>query len=165
MKTLLLMRHAKASPSQAGVSDSDRPLLDEGRDAAERIGNFIKMERLTVDAALSSPAVRARQTIDAVLHAAGMSLKVHGDERLYEGGPLRLLEVLSEVDDSRNSVLLVGHNPVLEEFVQLLTGETIHLSPGTLAQIDIDATQWSGIGEMKSMLRRVVRPKELPTRH
>ena len=165
MKTLLLMRHAKASPSHAGVSDSDRPLLDEGRDAAERVGEFLKMETLKIDAALSSPAVRARQTIDAVLQAAGMSLKVHADERLYEGGPLRLLEVLSEVDDSLNSVLLVGHNPVLEEFVQLLTGETIHLSPGTLAQIDIDATQWSGMGEMRSTLRRVVRPKELPTSH
>ena len=163
MKTLLLMRHAKASPSHAGVSDSDRPLLDEGRDAAERVGKFLKQETLKIDAALSSPAVRARQTIDTVLQAAGMSLKVHGDERLYEGGPLRLLEVLSEVDDSLNSVLLVGHNPVLEEFVQLLTGETIHLSPGTLAQVELDATQWNGIGEVKSALRRVVRPKELPT--
>ena len=157
------MRHAKASPSHAGVSDSDRPLLDEGRDAAERIGEFLKMETLKIDAALSSPAARARQTIDAVLQAAGMSLKVHADERLYDDGPLRLLEVLSEVDDSLNSVLLVGHNPVLEEFVQLLTGETIHLSPGTLAQIDIDATQWSGMGEMRNTLRKVVRPKDLPT--
>lgn len=163
MKTLLLMRHAKASPSHAGVSDSDRPLLDEGRDAAARIGEFLKMETLKIDAALSSPAVRARQTIDAVLQAAGMSLKVRADERLYEGGPLRLLDVLSEVGDSMNSVLLVGHNPVLEEFVQLLTGETIHLSPGTLAQIDIDTTQWSGIGEMRKTLRRVLRPKDLPT--
>ena len=163
MKTLLLMRHAKASPSHAGGSDSDRPLLDEGRNAAARIGEFLKTETLTIDAALSSPAVRARETIDAVLQAAGMSLKVHADARLYEGGPLRLLEVLSEVDDSLNSVLLVGHNPVLEEFVQLLTAQTIHLSPGTLAQIEIDATQWSGIGEMRNALRRVVRPKELPT--
>ena len=162
MKTLLLMRHAKASPSHAGLSDSDRPLLDAGRNAAERIGEFLKMETLKIDASLCSPAVRARQTIDAVLQAAGMSLKVHGDERLYEGGPLRLLEVLSEVADRLNSVLLVGHNPVLEEFVQLLTGETIHLSPGTLAQIDLDTTQWSGIGETKNTLRRVVRPKELP---
>jgi phosphohistidine phosphatase len=88
---------------------------------------------------------------------------VHADQRLYEGGPLRLLEVVSEVDDSLNSVLLVGHNPVLEEFVQLLTAQTIHLSPGNLAQIDIDATQWSGMGEMRNTLRRVVRPKDLPT--
>lgn len=161
MKTLLLMRHAKASPSQAGLADSDRSLLDEGRDAAERIGKFLKKESLNVDAAVSSPAVRAGQTIVTVLRAAGMSLEVRTDHRLYEGGRLRLLEVLSEVDASLNSVLLVGHNPVLEEFVQLLTGETVSLSPGTLAQLDFEVTQWSEIGKTKNTVRRVVRPKEL----
>lgn len=161
MKTLLLMRHAKASTSQTGLADIDRSLLDEGRDAAERIGKFLKRESLKVEAALSSPAVRARQTIDGVLRAAEISLEVRTDHRLYEGGQLRLLEVLSEVDANLNSVLLVGHNPVLEEFVQLLTGETVSLSPGTLAQLDLEVTQWSEIGETKNTVRRVVRPKEL----
>lgn len=155
------MRHAKASSSQPGVSDLDRPLLDEGRDAAGRIGKFLKNEMLAVDVALSSPAIRARETIDAVLKAAGLSLKLHADQRLYEGGSGRLLEALSEVDENLNSVLLVGHNPVLEELVQLLTQETVSLSPGTLTQIDVEATPWSEIGSTTNKLRRVVRPKEL----
>jgi phosphohistidine phosphatase len=161
MKTLLLMRHAKASPTQPGVSDFDRPLLDEGIDAGERIGKFLKHEMLTVDAALSSPALRARQTIDAVLKTAGLSLNIHADQRLYEGGSGRLLEALSEVDENLHSVLLVGHNPVLEELVQLLTQETVSLSPGTLTQIDVGAIPWSEIGSTTNKLRRVVRPKEL----
>lgn len=155
------MRHAKASPSHASVSDFDRPLLDEGRDAAKRIGEFLSREMLTVDAAVTSPAIRARQTIDVALQAAGMFLEARADDRLYEGGPLLILEVLSEVNSSLNSVLLVGHNPVLEEFVQLLTGETVNLSPGTLAQVDLEASKWGEIGETKNTLRRVVRPKEL----
>ena len=155
------MRHAKASPSQPGVSDFDRPLLDEGRDAAERIGKFLKNQMQTVDAALSSPAMRSRQTTAAVLKAAGFSLNVHADQRLYEGGSGRLLETLSEVDENLNSVLLVGHNPVLEELVQLLTQETVSLSPGTLTQIDLEGTPWSEIGSTTNKLRRVVRPKEL----
>ena len=59
-----------------------------------------------------------------------MSLEVRADYRLYEGGPSLIREVLSEVDASVNSVLLVGHNPVLEEFLQLLTGETVICPPG-----------------------------------
>ena len=160
-RSLLLMRHAKASPSTGGVSDSDRPLLAEGKDAATRVGAFIKREQFAVDFAISSPAVRARETIESVLQAAGMSLQVHADPRLYEGGPLRLLEVLAEVDNNLKAVLVVGHNPVLEEFVHLLTEESVHLSPGTLAHLDLAATEWSEVSRVKHKLRRVVRPKEL----
>ena len=159
MKTLLLMRHAKASND--GAADIDRTLLDEGREAAQRIGKALKADNLTIDLALSSPAVRARETITALLKTTESSLDVQYDERLYEGGPLRLLEVLSEVDESLNTVLLVGHNPVLEEFIQLITNETVHLSAGTLAHIGVEADNWSEIGEAKCYLRKTVRPQEL----
>ena len=155
------MRHAKASSSTAGVSDLDRPLLDEGRDAAARVGAFLKREQLAIDFAISSPAVRTRETIESVLQAAEVSLQVHADQRLYEGGPLRLVEVLAEVDDNLKAVLVVGHNPVLEELVHLLTGESVHLSPGTLAHLDLDAATWGEISGGKHKLSGVVRPKEL----
>jgi len=160
-RTLLLMRHAKASPTIAGVSDLARPLLAEGRSAAALVGSFIKREQLAIDCALSSPAVRARETIDWVLAAAGLALNVNIDQRLYEGGPQLLVEVLADVDNDLRVVLLVGHNPVLEDLVHLLTGERVHLSPGTLAQVDVAATRWSEVGSAKNKLRRVVRPKEL----
>jgi phosphohistidine phosphatase len=159
MKTLLLMRHAKASHD--GAADIDRPLLDEGREAAQRVGKFLKDDNLTVDLALSSPAVRARETITAVLNTAGSSLDVRYDERLYEGGSLRLLEVLSELDEALNTVLLVGHNPVLEEVIQLMTNETVHLSAGTLAHIEVEAQNWNEIGEARGGIRKIVRPQEL----
>lgn len=155
------MRHAKASPGTAGVSDSDRPLLAEGRDAAARVGAFLRREQHTIDFTISSPALRARETIESVLQAAGVSLNVNTDQRLYEGGPLRLVEVLAEIDDDLKAVLLVGHNPVLEELVELLTGESVHLSPGTLAHLELAATKWSEIRKVKHKLHGVVRPKEL----
>ncbi len=133
------MRHAKASPSTAGIADVDRPLLDEGRDAAARVGAFLKREKLTVDVALSSSAIRAQETIESVLRSAGIALKVRTDQRIYDGGSLRLLEVLSEVDDNLKTVLLVGHNPVLEDLVQHLTEESVHLSPATLTQVELAA--------------------------
>ncbi|MFZ0063623.1 MAG: histidine phosphatase family protein [Pyrinomonadaceae bacterium] len=160
-RTLLLMRHAKASPTIAGVSDLARPLLAEGRSAAALLGSFIKREQLAIDCALSSPAVRARQTIDSVLEAAGLSLNVNIDQRLYEGGPHLLVEVLVEIDNDLRAVLLVGHNPVLEDLVHLLTGERVHLSPGTLTHLEVAATRWSEVGSAENKLRRVVRPKDL----
>lgn len=161
MRTLLLMRHAKASASTAGIADVDRPLLDEGRDAAARVGAFLKRENLRLDVALSSSAIRAQETIESVLRAAGSSLKVRPDQRLYDGGSLRLIEVLSEVDDNLETILLVGHNPVLEDLVQHLTGESVHLSPATLTHVELVTEKWSEIDAAKNKLRRVVRAKEL----
>ena len=155
------MRHAKASPSTAGVADFDRPLLQEGRAAAARVGSFLNHEKLLPDLALSSSAVRARETIGSVLQAAGMSLKVRADQRLYEGGSLLLLEVLSEVEEDLRTVLLVGHNPVLEEVVQELTGESVHLSAGALAHVELDAAKWSEIHATNHKLCRVLQPQEL----
>ena len=161
MKTLMLMRHAKASPSVPGVADFDRPLLEEGRMAAALVGSFLKREQFTIDVAISSPAVRARETIESVLQAAGMSLEVQVDQRLYEGGSLLLLEVLSEIDDDLEAVLLVGHNPVLEDLVQHLTGESVHLYPATLTHVESDAGKWSEIHAATHKLRSVVRAKDL----
>lgn len=155
------MRHAKASPSTAGVSDFDRPLVEEGRVGAARVGSFLKREKFKVDEAISSPAIRARETIESVLQAAGMSLKVRADQRLYEGGSLALLEVLAEVDNDLQTVLLVGHNPVLEDFVQHLTGESVHLSPATLTHVELDVEEWSEIHAATNKLCRVVRARDL----
>ena len=155
------MRHAKASPSTAGIADVDRPLLDEGRDAAARVGAFLKREKLTVDVALSSSAVRAQETIESVLRSAGIALKVRTDQRIYDGGSFRLLEVLSEVDDNLKTVLLVGHNPVLEDLVQHLTEVSVHLSPATLTQVELADEKWSAIPAGRNKLLRVVRAKEL----
>lgn len=155
------MRHAKASPTTAGVADFDRPLLEEGRVAAALVGLFLKREEFEVDLALCSPAARARETIESVLQAAGVSLKARADQRLYEGGSLLLLEVLSEVEDNPETVLLVGHNPVLEQVVHQLTGESVQLSAGSLCHVELDAARWSEIHATSHKLCRVVRPQEL----
>lgn len=160
MKTLLLMRHAKAASSHPSIADFDRPLLDEGQAAARRIGKFLKGETM-VDTAFSSTAARARETIETVLQFAAMPIEVRYDQRIYDGGPLRLLEVVSEIHDDLNAVLLVGHNPALEELVEVLTGEDVDLAPGTLAKIDLEVNEWGGIGAGNGVLDNVVRPKEL----
>lgn len=161
MKTLLLLRHAKTAPAQSSQADIDRPLTAEGRQAAERIGEFIWKDGLTITAALCSPALRARETMDLVLSAAKLSLVPSYDSTIYEGGPAALLEVISAVEDDAKGLLVVGHNPTVEDLQTILTGQGAHFSPGTLAKIVFETETWGEIGSAKGTLQRIVSPKDL----
>jgi len=161
MKTLLLMRHAKAASTQVGSTDTERPLTAEGREAAERIGEFIRKKGLEVDLGLSSSALRARETREIVTKAAGLGLEGSDDPRIYEAGAGELLEIISAFDDDLTTVFLVGHNPTLEDLLPILTGNSTHLSPGTLAKIDLETQHWSDAVTGKGKLDWIVRPKDL----
>jgi phosphohistidine phosphatase len=161
MRTLILLRHAKSSWKDDSLQDFDRPLNRRGRGAAELIGRFIRGQKLKPDLVLSSPAIRARETIDTVLQSFGRPLEVRYDERIYEAGPLRLLEVISHVEENLKVVLLVGHNPGLEELLELLTAQYEHLPTAALAKITIETDKWSEIGEKRGWLDWLVKPKEL----
>jgi phosphohistidine phosphatase len=161
LKTLFLLRHAKSSWADEDLADIERPLKERGRKAAATIGRFLRKERVNPDLVLSSCAVRARETIDIVLKAAKLRTEIRYDERIYEASPLRLLEVILQIDSDRKSVLLVGHNPGMEELLQLLTGNVEHMPTAALAKIALKTSKWSGVGARKGTLEWFVKPKEL----
>jgi phosphohistidine phosphatase len=145
MKTLLLLRHAKAENAAPGSSDINRTLNERGKIEAQAIGTFIRKQNLTVELVLCSPAVRARESEELVLSADDVAANVRYDQRIYEAAPHQLLEVISEVDDNKSVVLLVGHNPGMEELLTALTGREEPLSTGTLAKIDFSFDVWSRV--------------------
>ena len=161
MKTILLLRHAKAENGSSGLPDLDRALNDRGRKEAQAIGTFIRKQNLELDLVLSSPAKRARETTELVLASADLAVEVRYEQRIYEAGPLQLLEVVSQIEAERSTVLLVGHNPGMEELLRQLTGRLEHMATGTLAKIDLKADRWSGVSEEKGSLDWIVKPKEL----
>lgn len=161
MKTLLLLRHAKAENSSPGSSDLNRKLNERGRKEAQAIGKFIKKQNLKFDLVLSSPAERARETTALVLDSAEIPSLVRYDQQIYEASPLRLLEVISKVEEDISAILLVGHNPGMEELVQLLTDRVEQLATATLVKVNLSADQWSKTHEDKALLDWIVRPKEL----
>ena len=174
MKALFLLRHAKAEDGGDGLPDFDRALNDRGRNEARAVGVFIRKQNVRLDLVLSSPAVRARETTELVLSSGELSLDVRYDQRIYEGGSLRLLEVISQLENEMSTVLLVGHNPGLEELLSLLTDRIEHLVTGTLAKVDLkpagqgpDADrprgmgEWSKVLEEKGTLDWAVKPKDL----
>src|SRR5215213_4931384 len=143
MRTLYLLRHAKSSWADESMRDFDRPLANRGREACATIGEFIKEKGIDFDLVLVSTAVRTRETIELVKERAEFRSEVRYDERIYEATTSQLLEVISQVDDDRESVLLVGHNPGIEDLIAVLTGEHVHVATATFAKIKINATQWS----------------------
>ncbi len=161
MKTLLLLRHAKSSWKDAALADFERPLNDRGRKAAGLIGKFIAKQDVNIDLVISSPAVRARETIDLVLRAARRSPELRFDQRVYEASPTRLLEVTSQIEDDRKSVMLVGHNPGMEELLTLLVGVEQHMPTASLAKVVLSSKKWDKILSEKGVLESFIRAREL----
>lgn len=161
MKTIHLLRHAKSSWKDPGQADFDRPLNGRGEEAAPLIGGFILKKKIRPDLILSSPAERARQTALLVIKSAKLAAELRFDERIYEANTARLLEVVSQIDESVGVALLVGHNPGMEDLVETLTGEKQSMPTAALARIILDIEKWSKVRERTGQLDWLVTPKEL----
>jgi phosphohistidine phosphatase len=147
MKTLLLMRHAKSSWSDAGLADHDRPLNKRGKQAAPEMGNLLRTEGLTPDLILCSTARRARQTAKAVALACGYEGTIESQRDLYFSDASCYLDILRHLPDRVNLVLVVGHNPETEELVELLTGSAERMTTAAIAHLDLPISHWYELTE------------------
>ncbi len=119
MKRLVVLRHAK-SDWPAGVADRDRPLGRRGRRDAPAAGLWIAEHVGVPDMVWCSPARRTRETWELLAPHLGGSPDVTFDERIYEADVASLIEVLRETLKGTSTVLLVGHNPGVQELVLTL---------------------------------------------
>ncbi|MET8948645.1 histidine phosphatase family protein [Streptomyces sp. NPDC004542] len=124
LRRLLVLRHAK-SARPPGVPDHDRPLAPRGRRDAPAAGRALAAADPLPDLALCSTAVRARQTWELASAQWGTPPPVRFDPRLYAAGAAELLQVVREVPPEVATLLLVGHNPGLEDLVLTLAGEAL----------------------------------------
>lgn len=122
MKRVLLLRHAKSSWDFPELSDHDRPLNDRGRNAASRMGRYLEEREIFPDLILSSPAVRARDTAERVMAALSQSPDFKTDARLYLRGVGGILEAIRNSEARYGEILIVGHNPAMQEFAIGLDG-------------------------------------------
>ena len=161
MLTLYLLRHAKSSWDDASKQDFERPLTNRGRKACATIGEYIQEKGIDFDLVLVSTAVRTRDTIELIKERAKFRGEVRYDQRIYEATVSQLLEIISQVDNDRESVLLVGHNPGIEELLALLTGDQQQVTTANFGKIKLKATKWSANLANKGTLEWIVRPKEI----
>ncbi len=159
MKTLYLLRHAKSSWDDPNLWDFDRPLNERGRNAAPFMADLMARRGHQPTILLCSPAERAKQTAQIVQDRAGIGAEIELDDRIYEASPQGLRQVVSELDDSIESALLVGHNPGIEGFIRYLTGAVEAMPTSALAVIDLNIDSWRSLNDACGMLRTVYRPK------
>ncbi len=163
MKTLLLMRHAKSSWNQAGLPDRDRPLNKRGRRDAPRMGELLRRQDLVPEWVVSSAARRARETAESVAEAAGYDGEILCLDQLYGAEPSQYLGALHAVPPPVGRVLLIGHNPGMEDLLELLTGEWERLPTAAIAHLLVPADRWEYVrGDGSAQLLRIWRPRELP---
>lgn len=147
MKTLLLLRHAKSSWDQPDLHDHDRPLNKRGKKEAPLVGKYLKDNDLVPDLVLSSTARRAHDTAQAAVEESGFEGQVDLYQDLYLSDTSCYLDILRCLPDEARRVLVVGHNPDLEEFLTLLTDDSEHLRTATLAQVDLPISSWQELNE------------------
>jgi phosphohistidine phosphatase len=162
MKSVLVLRHAKSSWKYPDKTDHERPLNKRGKRDAPLMGRLLKKERLVPDVIISSTAMRARATAEAIAKASGYKGDITFNRSLYASGPQAYIDVLHDLSDEYVRVLIIGHNPGLQELVEMLTGE-IHLMPTcSLAHVKFRVDKWSEIdNKIKGKVAGIWRPRDL----
>ncbi len=126
------------------------------------MGELVRQYGLIPELVISSDAVRARLTAEAVAEAARYAGEILLDRHLYMGSPADILSVFRKIAGNAETVMIVGHNPGLEELVEQLTGEQQDLPTAALAQIVLPIDQWRDLKlSTRGTLLGYWRPKEL----
>ena len=160
MKTLLILRHAKSSWDDPALEDHDRPLNDRGRRDAPRVGLMLKERNTIPDAILSSTAYRAQDTAKRICEHCSLDIKISSVPDFYPGRSQNYIQALSELPDDVKAVMVVGHNPGLEEFLASLTGVHEDLPTAALAHLELPINDWKELSiKTKATLIHIWRPK------
>jgi len=165
---LLILRHGKSDWS-TGDDDFDRPLVDRGKRGAQRMGVWLATNNMAPDYIVTSPAERALVTAEKSCKAMGNgSDDIVKDQRIYLADVEDLMEVIHGLPENKKRVMLVGHNPGLEELLLTLSSDEVQygedgklLPTATLAILHTDK-KWSKQGSGSAKLVKLIRPRELP---
>ncbi len=164
-KQLLVMRHAKSSWANSGITDFERPLNKRGYKVAPQVAEFIHAQGLTPDLVVSSPARRARTTAEIfVEHCDGMSLDQLVLEDSFYHAPARVYrEYLTQFSEPEvETLMFVGHNPGMESLIEQLGGDWEPMPTAAVAHFELKVDSWSELtGPIKAQLKNFWRPKEI----
>jgi phosphohistidine phosphatase len=163
-RRLYLLRHAKSSWKESGIPDHDRPLAGRGRKASKAMAKYLHEQRVRPQLVLCSSATRARQTFER-LEPLG-AREVHIERELYGADAATLLARLRDVPEAVGSVMVIAHNPGLEDLTRVLArdddGVGEKFPTGALATLAFSDREWASLERGTADLVDFVRPRELP---
>jgi phosphohistidine phosphatase len=167
MKELLILRHGKAEKEPVN-DDFNRELADKGKRHTQRMAVWLQQQQLIPDTIISSPASRALTTAQKCCKAMQMDARmIITDQRIYDDGVSGLIDILQEQNSKAKRLMLVGHNPTLDDLVEYLVKPTFtinsshRLSTASLAQLKLPAN-WNKNPQGSSKLIQVTHASSLP---
>jgi len=164
MKNLILARHAKSSWAVGALDDHERPLNDRGERDAPKMGAALAQRGNRPGAIVSSTAVRALATARVLAEALGFpNEKIVAKPEIYLAEPRVLLREVQQFDEAEETVLLVGHNPGMHDFANLLAGGAVIESFPTLAvaRLELNVTYWGEVEPNSGLLLELLTPRIL----
>lgn len=171
MKTLYLLRHAKSSWADPGLEDFERPLNNRGATAAPRMAAHMREQGWLPDLVLCSPARRAEQTWDLVSEVLTSDIPTKRLRSLYLASAGQLLSIVQRQPDSAKALLLIAHNPGMEQLAARLAGRgssqaalaslRVKYPTAALAVLQFDEDRWSKVAVGGGRLLHLVTPKTL----
>ena len=166
-----LFRHAKSDWVDPRARDFDRPLNARGEKGALLMGRHIRDSGLRFDRVLASPAVRVAETVELASKAFGRSFPVEWDRRIYLASSATLLDVLHGLEGDPAAVLMVGHNPGLEDLIFDLVPDDgasplrdeveVKFPTAAFAVLELPAERWADVAEGSARFTHLTRPRDL----
>ncbi|MDE2435303.1 MAG: histidine phosphatase family protein [Sphingomonadales bacterium] len=171
MKLLGLFRHAKSDWHDPRARDFDRPLNERGRKGAALMGQHIRDHGEQWNHVVASPAVRCAETIEIAAEAAGRPIAVNWDRRIYLASSATLADLLREQDNAFHSILMVGHNPGLEDLIFDLVPDDgssplrdiveVKFPTASFAVLELAIDSWADLTDKCARLVHLIRPRDL----
>ena len=162
-KRLFLVRHAKTEEGSRDKRDFDRILTNIGMQDATRLGKYFYSNDKKPDQILSSDAARASATAELLASQMKYEIsRIHLNHEIYDASVRTLFELVTQLKDEWDSVMIVGHNPVINYLAEYLSGADIgHMSTGSCACIVFDSESWREVSQGGGTLENYIVSKEL----
>ena len=174
MKRLVLLRHAKAEPAGSGIDDRKRELLPRGRDDSSAMGKHLARRNIAFDLILSSSARRSVDTLERICGQLPATQRIEILDALYLAAPRELLATIRSVAENVKTLMLIGHNPGVEQLAASLAREPVKrkerdyfdligekFPTGAMVVLDFSLRRWRDIGPSQGKLIDFVRPRDL----
>jgi phosphohistidine phosphatase len=160
MKTVYIVRHGKAVPASANVADADRLLTDTGVARTWKVAQYMAESKPVIDHIIASPAERAFTTALIIADKLGIqAAKVVAEEKLFTGDDSDAIELIEALDDSVNSVMIVGHNPVITLLANRFANPKLDSLPTTgVVSVHLDTDKWIDLKKAKVIQNFTVWP-------
>ncbi len=160
MKTLYIVRHAKAEEAKPGLKDFDRRLIERGIEQATQVSKMLHKQSLTVDVIFSSPAARALSTAHIIAKGIHYPInRIQTISEMYEASVDDLLEIISMIEPDCNSAMLVGHNPTVTSLAQELSRDVkIEMSTCSVIILEFNQNSWEEVINHSGTLLNSIQP-------